>query len=536
MTRASRLRTIAGFAPWFALLGAISFAGLWWSQQYWLFRLLATAGAAFASVWLLSGVRRSDGAGTRRRLLLAGAAVLALLAINGLAFGVALIGLGFSAIFGCASAMLLRVALGSAPATQDRWLAAVMGVTVGLAVAEGGVRFLRFGENVVEVDDEEYVRRFHHAPPPNSAYLSRPAALDEFDSVLIETNSMGIRGPEIPPGPVDLLLIGDSMVEARQLPWDQTVSARLPEAFRLRSMNVRSVAHGVRGWSPLLEWNWYLKAGRALEPRIVLLFFFWNDLWVRGDEVTTFQAVMTADGRPDYFDIAVEPRFVWFRYSRAARITDSVVNRLRPATVRRAWSLLGRSTSTLDLDGAKAAARRMMGDSILSRDDIHSLLTKPLDQLDPRLLEIARSEFWPSTRPMDLWPASQKQAVAKAEDVLRKFAEDVAADGGRLVIVHVPNAYQIAPTECSVARYLVGLPDDVLLPEPSGLQSWLRDVGGRLGIEVIDPSEAMQVYHRSSSGLHEPLYLRADCHWSARGHQFMADYLADWYLAAKARR
>jgi hypothetical protein len=27
----------------------------------------------------------------------------------------------------------------------------------------------------------------------------------------------------------------------------------------------------------------------------------------------------------------------------------------------------------------------------------------------------------------------------------------------------------------------------------------------------------------------DPMYLRADCHWSVRGHQFMAGYLADWY-------
>lgn len=534
---ASRLRTLAALAPWFVILGAVSVSGVWWSQQAWAFRLLATVGAAVWSFWLLRGAAANGARPRPERLLLAVVSVASLLlGINGLTFGVSLFGLFLSALLGCFSIVLRRVVVGSSLATQERWLTGVVGVALGLAVAEGGVRFLRLGENVLEVDDEEYVRRYHHTPPPNSSYLSRPTPLDEFGSVLIETNSLGIRGPEVRPGPVDLLLVGDSMIEARQLPWNQTLAARLPEAFRARSKDVSVVAHGVRGWSPLLEWNWYLKAGRRLQPRTVLLFFFWNDLWVRGDEATTFDAVLTADGRPDYFNILVEPSFVWFKHSRAARITGSIIDRLQPSTVRRTLSFLGESSAGLDLEGAKAAARRMAGDAVLSVNEVDSLLREPLGQLPPRLLAIAQSEFWPSTRPADLWPASQQQAVARAEDELRMFAEDVTADGGRLVIVHVPNAYQIAPTECAVARYLVGLEDGVLLPESSGLQTWLRGVGSRHGIEIVDPSDAMREYHRTGTGPREPLYLRADCHWSVRGHQFMADYLADWYLRTTPAR
>src|SRR4030095_11674587 len=69
--------------------------------------------------------------------------------------------------------------------------------------------------------------------------------------------------------------------------------ARSPRAAS--SMPAHVGAHGVRGWSPLLEWNWYLKVGRRLKPRVVLLFFFWNDLWPGGSEAATVHAVLTPD-------------------------------------------------------------------------------------------------------------------------------------------------------------------------------------------------------------------------------------------------
>jgi hypothetical protein len=54
-------------------------------------------------------------------------------------------------------------------------------------------------------------------------------------------------------------------------------------------------------------------------------------------------------------------------------------------------------------------------------------------------------------------------------------------------------------------------------------------VTARIGVEFLDPSEAFRAYHRNDPAA-PSLTLRADCHWSVQGHQFMADYLADWYV------
>jgi hypothetical protein len=317
------------------------------------------------------------------------------------------------------------------------------------------------------------------------------------------------------------------------LPWDQTLGPRLQAALHARSASVRVVSHGMRGWSPLLEWNWYLKVGRRLHPRTVLLFFFWNDLWVRGDEVHTFQAVVRPDGRPDHFEVLVESGWVWYKHVRVVRVAEEMLQFVGLTAVKRAFSMIGSQTSGRDLASAQELARRMAGDALLTSGEIDTLLTQPLGQLNPRLSSIAWSRFWPGIRPLGLWTDAQRQAAATTEIELQRFAEDVAADEGRLVIVYVPNAYQISPSECSVARYLDGLQDDRVLPPESGVQTWLRGVAERHGIELLDASEAMRGFDRARPTDAPMLYLRADCHWSERGHQFMADYLADWYLSAR---
>jgi hypothetical protein len=535
-----RMRAAGVILPWLVLYVVILATSWWWSQQFWPLRLfvlyvlaLWTIGCLLPPTDSARIVGNASDTSPERLVapvLMTMAAALGALAIDGLAFGVTSFGVSVSALFAVLAALGAAVARFASPSRRSAVLRNAFGLLFGLIVVEAGIRVLHLGESLQEVDNPEYVRLFHHITPPKSAYLSQPKPLDEFPAVLVETNSLGIRGPEIPPGPVDLMLIGDSMIEARQLAWEETLSARLPAAFAARSAPVRVVGQGVRGWAPLLEWNWYLKAGRKLQPRTVLLFFFWNDLWTAGDEVRTFQAVMKPDGRPDYFNVVVERSWVWYKHVRAVRLAENMLQRVGPAALKRTLSLVGSDRSGVDEQSAEATARRMAKDSLLSPAEIDQVLTRPFDQLSPRLQQVARTEFWPSTRPLALWTDTQREAAAKTESEFRMFAEDVSADGGRLVIVHVPNAYQIAPTECSVARYLVGLDGDRVLPEDSGIQQWLREVTARHGIELLDPSAAMREYHRTQPAPAPPLFLRADCHWTARGHQLMAEFLADWYL------
>lgn len=531
------VRGVVIVAPWVVVAVLAATHGVWWILQAPTLRLFAVVALTVSSLaWCAGPWPPLPRAGRISRGALVGLAVgLCALSIDGMAFGLTPFGVAVSALAGAGAAAIVAVARYGRPHVHGHLVALTVSTTLSLAAAEVGIRALHLGDSVVEVDDADAVRQFHHIIPPRSAFINQPAILDEFPAALIETNSFGTRGPEVPPAPVDLLIIGDSMVEARQLPWEETLGARLPPALTARSVNARVVSQGVRGWSSLLQWNWYLKVGRRLQPRTVVLFFFWNDLWATGDETQTFRAVMRPDGRPDYFEVPVEPWWVWYKHLRLVRLAGEMAARLELASLKRSVAGLAQAGTALDLASAKARARQMAREALLSPEEADALLTEPMDRLSPRARQIGEAGFWPGIRPLALWTDAQKEAAAKTRQQLRLFAEDVAADGGRLVLLYVPNAFQVSSSECAVSRPLVGLDDDRLLPPDSGIQTWLRGVAEQEKIELLDPSGPMRDFLRSRPVGSPPLYLRADCHWSAAGHQFMADYLADWYVSSTIR-
>jgi hypothetical protein len=531
-------RIILLIGPWLALLGFVVVKGLWWTQRPAALRLVGViALTSWSLLWWLPAERSTLTSGSARfrslTLLLAG--VFGVLGFEGLAFGLTPFGCGASAVLALAAAGALALAQEGRHAARLNFIAASAATLLAFSVLEVAVRVLHVGTNLQESDNRTYARQFFTLTPPGAAFLNRPKALDEFPPALIEINSLGIRGPEIPGARADVLLIGDSFVEARQLPWDRTIAPRLQEALKARSLTDRVAGHGMRGWSPLLEWNWYLKVGRTLHPRTVFLCFFWNDLWPSGDEATTFRAVTRPDGRPDHFDVLVEPEWIWYQHVRTLRLAGAAWHDLTLSGLKRSLASInaGAAGSGLDDAAAERMARSTVPDPPLSSRELEAMLTQPVADLDPGLRTLAGTTFWPGIRPLTVWTGAQVRAAAVAEQELQRFAEDVAGDGGRLVIVYVPNPLQVGPDECSIGRFFDRVDRGVTLPADSGVQAWLRAVTERHGIAFVDPSAAMRAADQATPGS-APLYLRADCHWSAAGHQFMADFLAGWYARSRA--
>ena len=523
--------------PWVVGAFAASAFHLWFVQRPWWQRL---AGWAVAAGWSWAvGRLRSDGpsqTGFPPPLTWI-AALLAVSGAEGATWGSSPTGVVASILLSAgAAAIWVQVNVGTRLG-QMRALAVTLATVLSLGATEAALRVLRIGAASREKGSRELARRFNTLTPPLSAYVNEPKVLDEFEPALVEINSVGIRGPEVPRGTTDLLLLGDSYVEARQVPWEQTVGARLRERLAREAPGARVVSHGMRGWAPLLEWNWFLKVGREFRPRVVLLFFFWNDLSSYSTEAKVFDAVLRPDGRPDYFNSQVDPWWLWYKPLRIVPVIDEVIRLTEANTLRRlvrggmAGIGTARATRRLDLAAAQRLARQMADGPPFTQGEIEALLSRPMDQLDAGLRRAVRIAFWPGVRPMSLWWQDQRASAQSSEATLAAFRDDVAAEGGRLVIVYVPNPYQLAPSECSVGRLLDRLETDVVLPPDSGVQAWLRSFSVRYGVEVLDPSDAMReaAVARASRG-EPPLYLRADCHWSTAGHQFIADWLAEWYL------
>jgi len=534
--RATAGRLALAAMPWLALVVLVSTHGLWWTQRAVALRFFALLVLAnWAIAWCVeSSSARDDmwAAGPRRGCAIL-AAALAVLGVQGAAFGFTEFGCAVSLLMVAAAAIAFGLAsLGSRAACMKMFVACAA-TLVGVAALEAVVRLAHAGQTLQEMDSREYARQFYSLTPPRAVFINAPKTLDEFPPALIQINSRGIRGPEFSPEPPDLLLIGDSMIEARQLPWEQTLGPRLQAALLARGAPRRVVAHGMRGWSPLLEWNWYLKVGRGLHPRTVILFFFWNDLWPFGDEATTFGARLRPDGRPDSFGLPVDSNWLWYKHVRVLRLVAEAWRYLSFSGLRHAFDTVAArkgSRSALD-DAAADKLARSLTEPPLTTQELDAVLNKPASDLDATLRPLSEQSFWSSFRRQDLWTERQRRAAVATEIELQRFAEDVAADGARLVIVYVPNPLQVGPRECSVGRLFDRVDAGVVLPPESGIQTWLRGVAARYGIELLDSSDAMRAFDRSRPAADAaPLSLRADCHWSARGHQFLADYLADWLL------
>ena len=534
--RPGPLRLALAVMPWVALTVIVFARGLWWTQRAPALRFFALyALANWSLLWCLahpSAPQRgwSEGPGRACAIL---ALILMALGIQGAAFGFTPFGCGLSLVVAAAAALIAFVGRFGGRTAAIKVFVLTTASLVGFAAAEAAVRLARAGQSFREVDSREYARQFYSLTPPHTVFVNPPGTLDEFAPAIVEINSKGIRGPELTAATADVLLIGDSMIEARQLPWEQTIGPRLQQALQARGTPLRVVAHGMRGWSPLLEWNWYLKVGRTLHPKTVLLFFFWNDLWPAGSEASAFRARLDGDGRPESFDVPVDPNWLWYKHARSLRLAAEAWDDVSVGELRRAFvTLAARSTKSGPLDEAAAVAlARSLSEPPLTSDQLARIVSASDADVEPALRRLTAGSFWSSFRPPELWSDAQRRAADTTAAVLTRFAGDVASAGGRFAIVYVPNPLQIDPRECSVGRLFEHVDSGVVLPPASGIQTWLRGVASRGGFELVDLSDDMRAFDRSSPGA-PPLYLRADCHWTARGHQFMADRLAGWLAKA----
>lgn len=529
---------IAAALPWLAALGVVAVRGLWWAQraaELRLFVLCAAASLVLPVSRLVAPVSSTGRDPSMSRAVGIVAIVAGLIAIDGAALGLTPWGCAISLAIGAASAVIAMVAFIGSRSSMLKALAVTVAVVLAVGSLEAVVRALGIGHNVAEADNRQFARAFYTLTPPGSSFVNRPGPLDEFPPALVSINSFGTRGPEFGSNHADVLLIGDSMVEGRQLPWEETVGPQLQRLLRSRGSALRVVAQGMRGWSPLLEWNWYLKKGHLLHPRVVMLFFFWNDLWTSGTEAATFHARPGVDRRPQEFDIAVDSGWVWYKHVRVLRLAADAWQRLSTQQLRAAFSTVSARTSSgaQRSDADAEALARTMTDAPIQPSEIDTILATPDDKLDSKLRQISRASFWPGLRPMSLWADAQRAAANVTEQELADFAEDVARGGGRLVLVVAPNPVQVGARECTVGRLFDHVPDGVLMPPDSGLQAWLRGVAGRRHIALVDPTAALRLKEEAlPRDTANGLYLRADCHWTVRGHAAMAETLADWIAAA----
>jgi len=96
----------------------------------------------------------------------------------------------------------------------------------------------------------------------------------------VAVNSLGLRGPELPPekapGETRILVLGDSMVYGQGVADAGTVPVQLERALDRPDVSV--VNGGLRAYSTAQELALLRELGPKIQPDLVVLCWFWNDL------------------------------------------------------------------------------------------------------------------------------------------------------------------------------------------------------------------------------------------------------------------
>jgi len=325
-------------------------------------------------------------------------------------------------------------------------------------------------------------------PPNGEQRIQR----SEFD-VTIRTNSKGLRGPEReyakPAGTRRVLILGDSFGEGYYVEEEQTARALLEGGLNLACPPVEVLNAATAGYSTDQEYLFYAREGRRYGSDLVLVFFYYNDVYYNTSGMGT-------GGKPKPVFEERDGQLVLGNVPVPERPDDSAgrVAGLIPWRGSIALRLLSNRTS--------AGAPRLHG--WLARVG----LVEPLSR-EPY------KEFWPvggghRDEVGEMW---RRTAL-----ILQALQRDVQAAGGRLAVLYVPARFEINDTAMEEidTRFHLGL-----RKAPNRIFKQLKSICDAAGIPVLDPRPALRAAERPG----RPAYYPNDGHWNAIGNAVAAQEL-----------
>jgi hypothetical protein len=332
-------------------------------------------------------------------------------------------------------------------------------------------------------------------PPGETVRLRRP----EYETE-VAINAHGLRGPDRdyakPAGVRRVLLLGDSFTEAYHVPEEQSLRARLEAELERPGCGPRQVINGgTSAYSTDQEYLFFQIEGWRYQPDVVVLLFFFNDLYFN-----TAAATVRGEAKP-FFE--VDGGRLVLRNSpvpppppgQELRRPEEGPFRLKPWRGSMALRLLSNRTGE-------------------SNPGLHRFLGK-LGLVEPHPEEPPPAEFLPYGPPRrpeveDMW--------RRTDAILRALRDEAERRGARLLVFYVPSRFEVNDTAWELTRDRYNLGGRW---ERGRVLERLRAACRELGVTVIDPREALR---RAESS--EGAYLVKDGHWAAPGHAAAARVLA----------
>lgn len=159
----------------------------------------------------------------------------------------------------------------------------------------------------------------------------------------VHINSLGIRGPERgiqkPEGARRLLILGDSFVQAFEVPYEETFYSRIEErARRAGGPPLEAIPMGVSGYGQAQQLLWLKSLGLRMEPDLVIASVF------LGNDVTDNSNEIGPTATRPYFELRNGELYLASRPRTAARWKYAAAKHLRSYT---AYKQLGYNIDAL---------------------------------------------------------------------------------------------------------------------------------------------------------------------------------------------
>jgi hypothetical protein len=352
---------------------------------------------------------------------------------------------------------------------KRRLLAVLLGLVLGVLAAEGAARVITPspGEQLLFSAPDVTPKGMYTFSPklltePTPGFTGEVASLGY--RVPIRINSLGTRGPEPGPGR-KWLALGDSFVMAAQVPEEETFEHRLGEKMGVEVLNAGS--DGWSTWQSLIRYR--LLDDRAGTDTIVLVFFLGNDLDDNARVLHMLRNPVMPGGQPGGHkpvEVSTDPftRFV-FTHSYAfayARVA------------------MKRRTLDTDFDGKRF-----------------------------------REEIVPFTKS---GKTRLKNVLYHSQEPLRQLRDEAKARGDRLLVAVAPPAFVVDDYVARTTFELFGLTD----PELDNPRDAVLELLKKYEIPACDLTPPL----RAAVEQGVKPYFRFDGHWSAAGHEVVAETLA----------
>jgi hypothetical protein len=373
------------------------------------------------------------------------------------------------------------------------------GILVGLAIAEVALR----------ISSVKYFNAY--IADPDFGYSLRPGAEGWWRRealTYVRINSHGFRDREHtiakPPGTLRIAVIGDSYVEAFQVPLEKgfwsVMERKLPECPRAAGSNVEVLSFGVSGFSTASELILLQKRVWQYAPDIIVL------LVTTGNDIRDNSRALTPYGsQPRPYFVSQNGKLVLDDSILTAR-NDTLIFRLHQSWIGKSFNWL---QSHVRLMGLIYAAREAYQSSAPpSRKNTGSANEPGLAD------EVYRKPDNPDWE--DAWRVT--------EELMVQMREEVQARGARFLVVTGSSGIQDNPDPAVRQQHMTRLGvRDLFYPDQR-----IKALGEHEGFKVLNLAPAFQDYaSRNGVFLHGAEDAKGKGHWNEMGHRLAGELIAE---------